>query len=99
MSYSQRSMTRHSSRFTDGEFQPNRQQKSTDNLLMEYLCVVRQQNEISAEQYKEYVEQQLELIREINVNWNFPRFRESHHIFISYQSNFHFLCVFFHRID
>lgn len=66
MSHSRRSMTKNSSRFTDGEFPPKRQ--ITDNLLMEYLCQFRRKNEISTDEYKEYVEQQLDQIREINVN-------------------------------
>lgn len=66
MSHSPRSMTKHN--FTDGEFQPNRQK--TDNLLTEYLCMIRNKDEISTDEYKEYVEQQLDQIREINVNWN-----------------------------
>lgn len=99
MSHSQRSMTKHSSRFTDGEFQPNRQ-KSTDTLLMEYLCVVRQQNKISTEEYKEYVDQQSEQIREINVNWNFLLFGNSHNFLVSqHRAHFDFLCVFSLRIN
>lgn len=66
MSHSRRSMTKHSSRFTDGEFQLKRH--TTDNLLMEYLCQCRGKNTISTEEYKEYVDEQLDQIREINVN-------------------------------
>lgn len=69
MSYSRRSLTKHSTRFTDGEFQPNRQK--TDNLLLEYLCMIRKKKEIPSEEYKEYTKQQLDQIREINVNKNF----------------------------
>lgn len=53
------------SRFTD-EFQTQR--PTTNNQLKKYLCHHRHQNEISEEEYKEYVEQQMDQIREINVN-------------------------------
>lgn len=86
MSQTQQSTANHSSRFTDGEFQPNRP-KSADNLLMEYLCVVKQRK-IPIDEYKEYVEGQSETIREINVIIG---------IFVIFHfasdKYFHFICV------
>lgn len=65
MSHSQRTMTLQPSRYID-EFQAKRQ--TTGTLLMKYLCHFRQKEEISAEEYKLYVDEQVEQIRETNVN-------------------------------
>lgn len=88
MSHSRRSMTKHSfrSRFTDGEFPPIRSIPPTDNLLMEYLCQFRENNEISTEEYKEYVDDQLDRIRENNVTI---------HLYYSVFSKFSFILHFF----
>lgn len=69
---------------------------------MEYLCQFRQMNEISTEEYKEYVERQLDQIREINVsdNFLFSKFRFFHFrvfLFLRLLKNVLFLfsvCVF-----
>lgn len=74
MSYSEKSSTMQNFRFTDSELQQER--PSTDNLLAKYLNTFRT-NEISTEEYKEYVQHQSDQIQEINVKFQMLGFFSS----------------------